>query len=159
MASPDLGRSILIGSIRKTRNVFKNLRFCGKRNNCTPQLTSVLKRISGAANQRGGEYIWLSLFFGISTRWSSDVSGTVTPKDSMAYHLLIVCSGSIKSQSEKYLLCNAHAFWSKCVRLFFNYIIFFFNSPFYPDTYRTFFMTSLLIFKQIFSVFATRVYS
>ena len=31
MGSPDLERSNLIRIIRKTRNVFKNLRFCGKR--------------------------------------------------------------------------------------------------------------------------------
>ena len=31
------------GDIRKTRNVFKNLRFCGKKKDCTRQLTSTLK--------------------------------------------------------------------------------------------------------------------
>ena len=40
---PDLKRSNLIGT-GKTRNVFKNLRFCGKRKDCTRQLTSILKR-------------------------------------------------------------------------------------------------------------------
>ena len=30
--------------IRKTRNVFKNLRLCGKRKDCTRQSTSILKR-------------------------------------------------------------------------------------------------------------------
>ena len=44
--SPDLGRANLIGIIRKTRNVFKKLRFCGKRKNCTQQLTSILKRLT-----------------------------------------------------------------------------------------------------------------
>ena len=29
--------------IRKARNVFTNLRFCGKRKDCTKQLTSILK--------------------------------------------------------------------------------------------------------------------
>ena len=32
--------------IRKTTNVFKNLRFCGKRKNYTLQLTSILKRLT-----------------------------------------------------------------------------------------------------------------
>ena len=44
--SPDLGRSNLIGIIRKTRIVFKKLRFCGKRKNCSLQLTSILKRFT-----------------------------------------------------------------------------------------------------------------
>ena len=44
MRSPDLERSNLIGIIRKTRNVFKKLRFGGKTKNWTLQLTSILKR-------------------------------------------------------------------------------------------------------------------
>ena len=31
---------------QKTRNVFENLRFCGKRKNCSIQLTSILKRLT-----------------------------------------------------------------------------------------------------------------
>ena len=38
--SPNLERSNR--DIRKTRNVFKNLRFCGKRKNCTLRLTRIL---------------------------------------------------------------------------------------------------------------------
>ena len=29
--------------VRKAKNVFTNLRFCGKRKDCTKQLTSILK--------------------------------------------------------------------------------------------------------------------
>ena len=44
--SSDLGRSNRIGIIRKTRNLFKNLRFCRKRKNCSLQLTSILKHLT-----------------------------------------------------------------------------------------------------------------
>ena len=33
-------------NFRKTRNVFKNLRFCEKRKNCPRQLTRILKRLT-----------------------------------------------------------------------------------------------------------------
>ena len=42
--SPDPERSNPMGIVRKTMNVFKNSRFCGKRKDCTRQLTSILKR-------------------------------------------------------------------------------------------------------------------
>ena len=44
--SPDIGRSNLIGIIRKTRNLFKNLRFCGKRKNRCLQLANILKSLT-----------------------------------------------------------------------------------------------------------------
>ena len=44
--SPNLGRSNLVEIIRKTRNMFKNFRFCGKRKNCSLQLISILKRLT-----------------------------------------------------------------------------------------------------------------
>ena len=42
MGSPDLKKIESYKDIRKTRNVVTNLRFCGKRKDCTKQL-SILK--------------------------------------------------------------------------------------------------------------------
>ena len=44
MGSPDLKKIESDRDIRKPRNVFNNLRFWGKRKDCTRQLTSILKR-------------------------------------------------------------------------------------------------------------------
>ena len=43
MGSLDLEKIESDRDIRKTRDVSKNLRFCGKMKNCTQQLTSILK--------------------------------------------------------------------------------------------------------------------
>ena len=65
----------------------------------------------------------------------------------------IFCSDSIKSRSEKYLLWKARTFWSKHVWSFLILIFSFLSRPFYPGTYRKFFITPLLISQTQFFYF------
>ena len=90
---------------------------------------------------RKGVFTWWSLFPRMSTRWLSDVFGTIAANSSMTHYLVFVCFGSIKSwlftHSGKYLLWNARTSWSKHVWSFLILLFSFLNRPFYPDTYRT----------------------
>ena len=79
-------------------------------------------RNSEASNRRGGEYTsWWSFIWNAPRLWPDVVVTFMTET---------ICSDSIKSRSEKYLLWKARTSWSKRIRSFLIRLFSFLTAPF-----------------------------